>query len=223
MAAELWRDGIETRGPFVLVVGWQTARHASLEQITHLCADDITELTTVSRPAAEPAPAELSQSRQELRAVGSPAAPGGPAGPDGEIKKKRKGKPDRVKPDSRLHLDSTRLARDARAAQERAKHQDDKDGPSWQERVVHWQERAVHLFDQLTGVEPGSGRPPQERPLQERPQRSQTASHASAPGPAAARAEADAGAGPEPQPDPRPVEIQLPKRPEAAEPFEGLE
>lgn len=168
MAAQLWRAGLETPWPFTLVVGWQVARHASLDQITHLCADDITEVTTASRrwPSAEP-----------------PSAPAGP------------GEPDRIKAGSRLHLDTTRLARDARAAQERARHQGDHDGPSWPclSRVVHW-------LGQIAGGQPEPGGQqwqPQDR------------SAAAAPGPA--------------RPEPRPVEIQLPKRQEAAEPFEGLE
>jgi len=188
MAAQLWRDGIETPRPFVLVTGWQVARHASLEQITHVCADDITKFTTVDRrlPPAETVP--------------------------GKVKKRSREKPDRIQADSRLHLNSTRLVREARVAHERAKHQDDQDGSSWPERVVHW-------LGQLMGgqPEPEPGRWPHKQPQQEQQPRRE--SPTTAPNPAAANTEAGAGASPEP----RTVEIQLPKRQEAAEPFEGLE
>jgi hypothetical protein len=48
-AEPLWDLAVQAGGPFVLTTGWQEARHASLERITHLCAHDVTKATAVPR------------------------------------------------------------------------------------------------------------------------------------------------------------------------------
>jgi hypothetical protein len=125
MADRLWRDGVGSPGPFFLVTGWQEARDASLARITHLCADDLTEPGTVSRPPSTVPPN---------------AVPSSPAGDD-----RTKPHPaDTPAAEPRSHLQATRLAADYRAATRRVPDDPAEDGIfGWVVRLI----RAILGFD----------------------------------------------------------------------------
>jgi hypothetical protein len=76
MAGQLWGYGIESSGPFLLVAGWQLARQAPLERITHLGADDIAQPTTAARPLPRPEPDDTARSKvgQDSRLAATPLA-----------------------------------------------------------------------------------------------------------------------------------------------------
>jgi hypothetical protein len=125
MAQQLWCDGIGSSGPFVLVTGWQQARQASLERITHLSADNIATPITVSRPL----PRRESDDR---------AQPSGPTQPSGE---------NQERPREQSYLASSPLARQYQAAQQEAKDR----SPNG---CVLSFGRIVELVRQLTGSPP---------------------------------------------------------------------
>jgi hypothetical protein len=68
----LWDLASQAAGPFVVATGWQQARHASLERITHLCADDVTKAAALRRPVAATV-RDREVAASERRSVQDPA------------------------------------------------------------------------------------------------------------------------------------------------------
>lgn len=198
MADRLWRDGIESSGPFLLVTGWQEARQASLERITHLSAASVATPITVSRPLPRREPDD-HRSQQ----AGQPE-PAGNTEPGGHGQQR---------PQEHSHLGSTPLARQHQAAQQEAKSQSPHGCVPSLGQLVDW------VRQQLTGSPP----PPEHRssaPVQRAPQ--PQSGQAPAEGPASTPAKPETpNAGPGTQEPPQ--SLELPPRRRTAKPFEGLE
>ncbi len=209
MADQLWGYGSESDGPFLLVTGWQLARQASLERITHLSAGDVTEPTTAPRPLPRPEPERVvSERAAQERAARERAAASDSAVPEA-------GRQD-------SHLAATSLARQYEASQRQAGYKAEQSSSSV-ERFLAW---LLHLFNQPSQAPRHSGKPvqrPASRPGNPPSDRTTAGPASTATGPDGYGTTPDAPRSPAPPPPPPPPEIELPARRDTAKPFEGLE
>jgi hypothetical protein len=203
MASQAWHEGGTSNGPFFLVTGWQMVRHAPLERIPHICADDVTEATVIDRPG---------QVEPELRpasASGRPAPPGDGTAERGGRAAELSADPEAARSSAtgeaadarqeragarpglgRSYLHDGPLARDVNARMRKLQDRDPSGCLGWLARLLQW----------LQSESSAGPYPPRN--------------------PGSSHDDADQGSA---SPGPGPGDSEFPRRPGTSKPFEGLD